>query len=69
MKKRSFILPLVLSLFLIPSCQSGPSSSKENAPSIPTVNDSGLSINESELSIDSAANSAIGGQQNNLPSS
>lgn len=64
MKKRLFILPLVLSLFLLPSCQVERASSSEVPPSIPTVDDSGISVNKSGLDIDSAANSAIGGQQN-----
>ena len=64
MKKRLFILPLALSLFLLPSCQGEVTASSEASLSIPTVEDSAMSINESELDIDSAANSAIGGQQN-----
>ena len=64
MKKRSFILPLALSLFLLPSCQVEPTSSVEASPSIPTVEDSAMSINESDFNIDSAANSVIAGQQN-----
>ncbi len=68
MKKRSFILPLVLSFFLLPSCQIEQVTNQNAFPSIPTVNDSGLSIDESDFYVDSAANSAIGGQQN-LPSS
>ena len=64
MKKRSFILPLALSLFLLPSCQFEPTSSVEASPSIPTVEDSAMSINESDFNIDSAANSVIVGQQN-----
>ena len=64
MKKSIFILPFALSLFLLPSCEPVLAESMDSGPSIPKVQDTNISINESGLNIDSAPESAIAGHQN-----
>ncbi|MCR5692977.1 MAG: carbohydrate-binding domain-containing protein [Bacilli bacterium] len=61
MKKNTFILPFVLPLFLLPSCQKDPISS-ESTDSIPVVRDTAITIGDSVF--DSAPDSAVGLRQN-----
>ena len=63
MKRRLSIIPLLISLFALPSCEIEPNlpqSDDSNDPSIPTVIDSDISIFDSDIDIDSAPDSAIG---------
>ena len=65
MKRRLKIIPLLTSLFMLPSCGiEVNTSSAGNSVSIPQVDDSGVSvINDSDINIDSAADSAIAQNQ------